>query len=65
MGRSPSKGVEIEVNRDVIPFTVLSKVAKIDGSVRFVVGVPPCFLQVSLWDVSFTSVFEGDVSFVG
>ena len=64
MSCSPREGVEIEVNRDVIPFTILSKVAKIDGSVRFVVSVPPCCLQVSLRDVSFASVFEVDVSFI-
>ena len=64
MGCSPRKGVEVEVNRDIVSFTVLSEVAKIDRSVGFVVCIPPGFFEVSLWDVSFTSVLEVDVSFV-
>ena len=43
---------------------LISEVAKVDRAVRFVMCVPPCFLQVSFQDVSFASVFEGNVSFV-
>ena len=65
MSGSPRESVEIEVNRDVVSFTILSEVAKIDRSVWFVVCVPTGFLEVSFRDVSFPSVFEDDVCFVG
>ena len=64
MSCSPRESVEIEVNSDVVSFTILSKIAKIDGSIWFVVCIPASFLQVSFRDVSFTSVFEDDVSFI-
>ena len=64
MSCAPRESVEVEVNRDVISLAILSEVAKIDRSVRFVVCVPPGLLEVSLWDVLFTSVFEVNVSFV-
>ena len=41
---SPRKSVEVEVYRNVISFTILSEVAKIDRSVWFVVCVPTCVL---------------------
>ena len=64
MSRSPRESVEVKVNRNVVSFTILSEVAKIDGPVRFVVGVPAGFFQVPSGDILFASVFEGDVSFV-
>ena len=36
MCRSPRESVEIEVDSDVISVSILSEVAKIDGSVRYV-----------------------------
>ena len=64
MSGAPRKCVEIEVNRDVVSLAILSEVAKIDRSVRFVVGVPPGLFEVFLWDVSFASVLEDDIGFV-
>ena len=65
MSSSPRERVKVEVNRDIVSVTILSVVAKIDCSVGFCVCVPPGFFQVFLQDVSFTSMFEGDVCFVG
>ena len=65
MGCSPHESVEIEVNGNVVSFSVLSEVAKIDCSIRVVVGVPMCVFKVFLRDVAFPSMFEDDVSFVG
>ena len=44
MSSSPRESVKIEVDRDIVFFTILSVVAKIDCSVRFCVCVPPSVL---------------------
>ena len=65
MGCSPRKSVEIEINSHVVSFSVLSEVAKIDRSIRVVVGVPMCVFKVLLRDVAFSSMFEDNVGFIG
>ena len=64
MSRSPRESIEIKVNGDIISVAVLSEVAKIDRSVRVVMGVPVGFFEISLGDISFSSVFEDNVGFV-
>ena len=64
MSRSPCESVEVKVNSNIISVTVLSEIAKIDVSVGVVMGIPMGLLEVSLGDVSFSSVFEDDVGFV-
>ena len=64
MSCAPSESIEVEVNGVIISLEILSEVAKIDRSVRVVMGIPMGFLEVSSGDVSFSSVVEDNVGFV-
>ena len=61
---SPSKSIEVKIYSVMISIWIMSVVAKVNGSICIVMGVPMGVLQELFGDISFSPSFQDDISFV-